>query len=305
MVDLRMEQVSAIMQDDLILLALPLFLVAVLVEYIYSARRNIAWYERHDFLGSMGVMVITAVVDILPKLVGVAAMFVLYDISPLKGTFGRQWWSWLLLFLLDDFTYYWFHRANHEIRLMWAGHVNHHSSEYMNYGTALRQGVGERVYKYLFWLPLPLLGFEPAMVITMMSISLFYQFWIHTRAIGRLHPLIELVFNTPSHHRVHHASNIRYLDCNHGGTLIIWDRLFGTFSEETDLEPVVYGLTRNIDTFNPIKIVLHEYRAMISDIRSVSRWQDKLRYLALAPGWHHEGPDKRARTLRRQAGVEL
>jgi len=305
MLDLRMEQVSAIMQDDLILLALPLFLVAVLVEYIYSARRNIAWYERHDFLGSMGVMVITAVVDILPKLVGVAAMFVLYDISPLKGTFGRQWWSWLLLFLLDDFTYYWFHRANHEIRLMWAGHVNHHSSEYMNYGTALRQGVGERVYKYLFWLPLPLLGFEPAMVITMMSISLFYQFWIHTRAIGRMHPLIELVFNTPSHHRVHHASNIRYLDCNHGGTLIIWDRLFGTFSEETDLEPVVYGLTRNIGTFNPIKIVLHEYRSMISDIRSVSRWQDKLRYLVLAPGWHHEGPDKRARTLRRQAGVEL
>jgi len=293
------------MQDDLILLALPLFLVAVLVEYIYSARRNIAWYERHDFLGSMGVMVITAVVDILPKLVGVAAMFVLYDISPLKGTFGRQWWSWLLLFLLDDFTYYWFHRANHEIRLMWAGHVNHHSSEYMNYGTALRQGVGERVYKYLFWLPLPLLGFEPAMVITMMSISLFYQFWIHTRAIGRMHPLIELVFNTPSHHRVHHASNIRYLDCNHGGTLITWDRLFGTFSEETDLEPVVYGLTRNIGTFNPIKIVLHEYRSMISDIRSVSRWQDKLRYLVLAPGWHHEGPDKRARTLRRQAGVEL
>lgn len=300
-----MEDISAIMQDDLILLALPLFLVAVLIEYIYSVRKSIGWYERHDFLGSMGVMVITALVDILPKMAGVAAMFVLYDISPLKGTFGRQWWSWLLLFLLDDFTYYWFHRANHEIRFMWAGHVNHHSSEYMNYGTALRQGVGERVYKYLFWLPLPLLGFEPAMVITVMSISLFYQFWIHTRAIGRLHPLIEFVFNTPSHHRVHHASNIRYLDCNHGGTLIIWDRLFGTFSEETDIEPVVYGLTKNIQTFNPIGIVLHEYRSMIADISSVSRWQDKLRYLALAPGWHHEGPDKRARTLRRQAGIEL
>ena len=293
------------MQDDLILLALPLFLVAVLVEYVYSARRNIGWYERHDLLGSMGVMGITAVVDILPKMVGVAVMFVLYDISPLQGTFGRQWWSWLLLFLVDDITYYWFHRANHEIRLMWAGHVNHHSSEYMNYGTALRQGVGERVYKYFFWLPLPLLGFEPAMVITVMSISLFYQFWIHTRAIGRLHPLIEFVFNTPSHHRVHHASNIRYLDCNHGGTLIIWDRLFGTFSEETDTEPVVYGLTKNIRTYNPIEIVLHEYRAMISDIRSASGWQDKLRYLALAPGWHHDGPDKRARTLRHQAGIEL
>jgi sterol desaturase/sphingolipid hydroxylase (fatty acid hydroxylase superfamily) len=157
----------------------------------------------------------------------------------------------LLLFLLDDFIYYWFHRANHEVRFMWAGHVNHHSSRFMNFGTALRQGVGERVSKYFFWLPLPLLGFEPAMVITMMSVSLSYQFWIHTRAVGRLHPWIGFIFNTPSHHRVHHASNVRYLDCNHGGTLIIWDRLFGTFSKELDAEPVVYGLTHNIHTFNP------------------------------------------------------
>ena len=182
---------------------------------------------------------------------------------------------------------------------MWAGHVNHHSSKYMNYGTALRQGVGERVYKYFFWLPLPLLGFEPAMVITMMSISLFYQFWIHTRAIGKLHPLIELIFNTPSHHRVHHASNIRYLDCNHGGTLIIWDRLCGTFSEELEREPVVYGLTHNIETFNPVQIVAHEYRNMLRDVRSADQWRDKLRYLLLAPGWRHNGPDERARILRK------
>ena len=300
-----MEQASAIMQDDLIMLALPLFLLAVLVESLYSARHRSGWYEKRDFLGSMGVMLITVVVDILPKLLGITAMFALYEISPLKGFFGRQWWSWLLLFLLDDLLYYWFHRANHEIRLMWAGHVNHHSSEYMNFGTALRQGVGERLYKYFIWLPLPLLGFEPAMVITMMSISLFYQFWIHTRAIGRLHPLIELVFNTPSHHRVHHASNIRYLDCNHGGTLIIWDRLFGTFSEETERDPVIYGLTTNIRTFNPVEIVLHEYCDMARDIRSAAGWRDKLRYLLLAPGWRHDGPDKRARTLRRRAGIEL
>jgi len=275
----------------------------VVIESAYSAWRKLDWYQWQDFWGSMGIMLITALVDLLPKLLGIAAMFALYEISPLKDAFGRQWWAWALLFLLDDFLYYCFHRANHEVRFMWAGHVNHHSSKYMNYGTALRQGVGERVYKYFFWLPLPLLGFEPAMVITMMSISLFYQFWIHTRAIGKLHPLIEFIFNTPSHHRVHHASNIRYLDCNHGGTLIIWDRLCGTFSEELEREPVVYGLTHNIETFNPLRIVAHEYRSMLRDVRSADQWRDKLRYLLLAPGWRHNGPDERARILRRQTGT--
>ena len=298
-----MSDIVSLMQDDLIMLVLPLFLLTVVIESAYSAWRKLDWYQWQDFWGSMGIMLITALVDLLPKLLGIAAMFALYEISPLKGAFGRQWWAWALLFLLDDFLYYCFHRANHEVRFMWAGHVNHHSSKYMNYGTALRQGVGERVYKYFFWLPLPLLGFEPAMVITMMSISLFYQFWIHTRAIGKLHPLIELIFNTPSHHRVHHASNIRYLDCNHGGTLIIWDRLCGTFSEELEREPVVYGLTHNIETFNPVRIIAHEYRNMLRDVRSADHWHDKLRYLLLAPGWRHNGPDERARILRRQTGT--
>jgi len=298
-----MSDIVSLMQDDLIMLVLPLFLLTVVIESAYSAWRKLDWYQWQDFWGSMGIMLITALVDLLPKLLGIAAMFALYEISPLKDAFGRQWWAWALLFLLDDFLYYCFHRANHEVRFMWAGHVNHHSSKYMNYGTALRQGVGERVYKYFFWLPLPLLGFEPAMVITMMSISLFYQFWIHTRAIGKLHPLIELIFNTPSHHRVHHASNIRYLDCNHGGTLIIWDRLCGTFSEELEREPVVYGLTHNIETFNPVRIIAHEYRNMLRDVRSADHWHDKLRYLLLAPGWRHNGPDERARILRRQTGT--
>ena len=298
-------RVSALMQDDLILLALPLFLLTVLVESVYSARRGLHWYRGRDFLGSMGVMLLTVVVDIAPKFLGIAAMFWLYDISPLQGVFDRGPSSWVLLFLLDDFTYYWFHRANHEIRILWAGHVTHHSSEYMNYGTALRQGVGERIHKYLFWLPLPLLGFDPVMVVTMMSLSLFYQFWIHTRAVGKLHPLIELAFNTPSHHRVHHGSNVRYLDCNHGGTLIIWDRLFGTFSEEIPEDPVVYGLTHNIATFNPIGIVLHEYRQLLRDLLRADNWRDRARYLVNAPGWHHDGTDERARTLRRQAGIHL
>ena len=244
------------------------------------------------------MMVLAALVELLPRLLAVALMVQLHDISPLRDIVGRQWWAWLLLFLLDDFTYYWFHRANHEIRLFWAGHVNHHSSQFMNFGTALRQGVGERVHKYVFWLWLPLLGFDPAMIITMISISLFYQFWIHTKAVGKLHPWIEAVFNTPSHHRVHHGSNVSYLDCNHGGILIIWDRLFGTFSPELDTEPVAYGLTTNLGTDNPLVVLSHEYRAIARDLGRAGNYRDRLRYLFLAPGWSHDGPDKRARVLR-------
>jgi sterol desaturase/sphingolipid hydroxylase (fatty acid hydroxylase superfamily) len=152
----------------------------------------------------------------------------------------------------------------------------------------------------LFWLWLPLLGFDPAMIITMISISLFYQFWIHTTSVGRLHPWFEAVFNTPSHHRVHHGSNVRYLDCNHGGMLIIWDKLFGTFSPERDDDPVVYGLTTNIDSDNIVWVVVHEYVAIARDLKRADTWRDRLCYLLLAPGWSHDGPDKRARTLRRK-----
>ncbi len=299
------DKIVSILQDDLVTFAMPLFLLAVLLEAAFASRRRLAWYSGEDFAASMGVLLLTVLVDLGPKIAAIAAMFALYEISPFRDLIGRQWWAWLLLFFLDDFIYYWFHRSNHELRFMWAGHVSHHSSRYLNFGTALRQGVGERVLKYLYWLPLPLLGFDPVMVVTMMSLSLFYQFWIHTRALGKLWAPIELVFNTPSHHRVHHASNIRYLDCNHGGTLIIWDRLFGTFSEELPEEPVVYGLTDNIQTNNPWKIATHEYAAIARDMRRADRWRDRLRYLLSAPGWSHDGPDKRARTLRRQQGVPL
>ncbi|EED33574.1 sterol desaturase family protein [gamma proteobacterium NOR5-3] len=297
--------IIAILEDDLVTKALPLFFLAILFEWVYAAKKHLSWYERRDFLSSMGVLLLTGIIDLVPKILGIAAMFALYEISPLKGVFERQWWSWVLLFFLDDFVYYWFHRSNHELRFMWAGHVSHHSSQYLNYGTALRQGVGERVIKYAYWLPLPLLGFDPVMVVIMMTISLFYQFWIHTQAIAKLPSAIEYVFNTPSHHRVHHASNVRYLDCNHGGTLIIWDRLFGTFSEESPEEPVVYGLTHNLESGNVLTIAFREYRVMLGDMSRAERWSDKLRYLFMAPGWSHDGPDKRARTLRRKQQTSI
>ncbi|MDO8863958.1 sterol desaturase family protein [Haliea sp. E1-2-M8] len=293
--------VEELLQDDLSLLAVPLYLAAILLEAWHARRHQLNRYRFSDTLASLSMLLASAIVELLPRLLALAIFFQLHELSPLKDAIGRQWWAWLLLFLLDDFTYYWFHRANHEVRLLWAGHVNHHSSRYLNFGTALRQGVGERVHKFLFWLWLPLLGFDPAMIIIVIGINLFYQFWVHTQAVGKLHPWIEAVFNTPSHHRVHHGSNVRYLDRNHGGVLIIWDRLFGTFSEERDDEPVVYGLTSNIDSDNPWTVLSHEYRAMGCDLRRATTWRDRLRYLLLAPGWSHDGPDKRASILRLSA----
>jgi sterol desaturase/sphingolipid hydroxylase (fatty acid hydroxylase superfamily) len=291
--------VQEFIQDDLTLFAVPLYIAAIMLELRWSRLHDRGLYRGADLRASLSMGLLAILVEILPRLAALAALFVLHDISPLRDVVQRQWWAWLLLFFLEDMTFYWFHRANHEVRLFWAGHVNHHSSQYFNFGTALRQGVGERIHKYLFWLWLPLLGFDPGMIITMISLSLFYQFWIHTRTVGRLHPWVERVFNTPSHHRVHHASNVRYLDRNHGGVLIIWDRVFGTFSAERDDDPVVFGLTKNIESDNIAWVAVHEYVAIWRDLKRAGTWRDRLRYLFLAPGWSHDGPDKRADVLRR------
>ena len=238
--DNLLPQAIALLEDDWVIYALPLFFTALMIEWVIAWRKSLTLYERQDFLASMGVMLLTVVIDVLPKLGGVLLMFVCWEFSPLKDVVSRapQWW--VLLFFLDDLTYYSFHRANHEVRFLWAGHVSHHNSQYYNYGTALRQGVGERVVKYLFWCPLALLGFDPVMIVTMMSLSLIYQFWLHTETIDRMPAWFEWFFNTPSHHRVHHASNVRYLDRNHAGVLIIWDRLFGTFSPEVEALSLIH-----------------------------------------------------------------
>jgi sterol desaturase/sphingolipid hydroxylase (fatty acid hydroxylase superfamily) len=263
-------------------------------------KEQLDWYTEKDTKASFWMMIITALVELLPKLLAFAAFYYLHEISPLKDIIQRQWWAWILLFVLDDFSYYWFHRSNHEVRLFWAGHVPHHSAIKMNFSTALRQGVGERLHKFFFWLWLPLLGFDALMIFTMMAINLIYQFWTHTELVGKLPRWVEFVFNTPSHHRVHHASNFRYLDRNHGGALIIWDRLFGTFSEEKEGEKPVYGLTENITSHHPIHVATHEYQAIWQDVKRANKWSDKLKYIFYAPGWSHDGEDLRARVLRKE-----
>ncbi len=289
---------DAMSQDDLIYLFLPVFVLALLLEMAIDRKNKLQLFDRADTVASLWMTFFVVIVDVLPKFAALVLFYYLHGISPLADVVQRQWWAWLLLFFLDDLTYYFMHRANHEVRLFWAGHVSHHSAIKMNFATALRQGVMERVHKYAFWIPLPLLGFDPLMIFTMMSISLFYQFWLHTELVGRLPAWFEAIFNTPSHHRVHHASNIRYLDCNHAGTLIIWDKLFGTFSAEHDDEPPIYGLTTNITSYRPLHVATHEYSAILADIKRAPGWRDKLSYLLKAPGWSHDGEDKRAKVLR-------
>jgi sterol desaturase/sphingolipid hydroxylase (fatty acid hydroxylase superfamily) len=290
-------------KDDLIYFFVPLFLLAFVLEFFYARAKQLKLHDRDDTKASLWMLLFVSIVDIAPKFLFFALIYVLADLSPLKDVVQRQWWAWVLLFLLDDLTYYWFHRLNHQVRIFWAGHVSHHSAIKMNYGTALRQGVGERIHKYIFWLPLPLIGFDALMIFVMMSINLFYQFWIHTELVKKLPRWYEFIFNTASHHRVHHASNIRYLDRNHAGVLILWDRLFGSFSEEKDSDPTVYGLTENLKSQAAIHVATHVYSAIWRDVRRAKNWSDKLKYIFYAPGWSHDGPDKRSDTLRATADL--
>lgn len=294
---------QTLLDDKLIQYVLPIFFLAVFVEAIWSARSNRGLYEGRDFVASQCMLAASVLIEVVPKTLLIVVMFELHDWSPLRDVVGRQPWAWGVLFLLDDFTYYWFHRLNHEVRFFWAGHVNHHSSEYMNLGTALRQGVVERTYKLIFWLWIAALGFDPGMILLMMGLNLTYQFWAHTEAVGRLPAWFEAVFNTPSHHRVHHGSNTRYLDRNHAGVLIVWDKLFGTFSPELDEEPVVYGLTKNLGTTHPWTVLVHGHVELVRDMLRAGNLRDALRYVFDAPGWSHDGEDKRANTLREKAGV--
>ncbi|MFN8041012.1 MAG: sterol desaturase family protein [Acidimicrobiales bacterium] len=192
-----------------------------------------------------------------------------------------------------DFIYYWNHRFMHSSRFLWAIHVVHHSSERYNLSTALRQPVADAFGVFVPYGALALLGIRPSLILQARGINLIYQYWIHTETVDRLGPL-ESVLNTASHHRVHHGSNRRYLDRNHGSILIIWDRLFGSFTPEDPDEPVVYGLTKNIETFNPLRVATHEHADMLDDVRRSTTWRDRLSYVLRGPGWAYARRAERA-----------
>src|SRR6266481_4674543 len=229
---------------NLIALAIPGFVLLMTLEAIAEAVMRRDLYEVKDSAASITMGLVNVTVNLAAKAMQLAIFGVIYRFRIFN--LGYQWWVWALLFFCDEFSYYWFHRASHECRLFWASHVVHHSSQRYNLSTALRQSWTGTLTGWVFWMWLPLVGFRPVMVLTMQAISLLYQFWIHTELVRSLGPL-EMVLNTPSHHRVHHGSNPRCIDRNHAGTLILWDRLFGTLEpEEGGEDRPRFGLTKNI-----------------------------------------------------------
>jgi len=286
--------------SNLVLYSIPAFLVLIALEVLWARRHpEHAGYERRDTVTSLSMGIINVVVSGGAKFLSIPFFAFCYQYRILDLGQPALWWSWLVLLFAEDFCYYWFHRSHHEVRLLWAAHVNHHSSQYYNLSTALRQAVLTPITGPIFWAPLALVGYPPIMILTAQAWSLLYQFWLHTESIDRLGPL-EWIMNTPSHHRVHHGKNVRYLDKNHAGIFIIWDRMFGTFAKET--EKVIYGLTTDIKTFNLVKVSFHEIRSIALAVRRAPTLRAKLGYIFAPPGWSHDGSTQTATQLQKQLG---
>ena len=249
--------------ENPVLYAIPAFLLLLAVEVLADRRRGTGVYEARDAWTSIGLGLGSLVVEALWRLPWLALMQWLWTEHRLLEI-PPAWWAFVLLFLLDDFSYYWYHRASHAVPILWAAHVTHHSTERYHLATALRQPWTTGWHRWLFWLPQVWLGFPPAWVFTAFAFNLIYQYWIHTPFVGSL-GAFGWVFNTPSHHRVHHGKNPQYVDRNLGGILIVWDRLFGTF--EPEVEPVRYGITKPVHSHNLLWLNLHAYVDLFRELR--------------------------------------
>lgn len=282
---------------NIILYAIPFFAITVIIEGLLIAKHSPKKYKVKDALTSITMGLGNVAVGFLSKIVVLLVLLYVYN-NFRVFTIPITWWSFLLIFFADDFSYYWSHRLGHRSRFFWASHVVHHSSQEYNLSTALRQTWTGGFFTFVFYLWMALLGFHPAMMLFQMGISLLYQYWIHTELIYKMPKWFEAIFNTPSHHRVHHGSNPLYLDKNHAGILIIWDKLFGTFQLELEEEKVIYGLTSNINTYNPIKIAFGEWYTLLKDVfASKTSLLNRFKYFIKPPGWKHDGTGKLSEDL--------
>ncbi len=267
--------------------AVPAFVALILIEMVVARLRNRSRYEASDTLVSLMLGFGSSVAGLLTGGFVVAIAVWVYQFRFVDIPF--VWWAWPLCFVLDDLAYYAFHRSAHRVRWFWASHVNHHSSQHYNLSTALRQTwTGFVAGSFLFRLPLLLIGFPPAMLLFVGGLNLVYQFWIHTEVIDRCPRWFEAVMNTPSHHRVHHATNPRYLDRNYAGVFIVWDKIFGSFTPELAEDKCRYGIVKNLGTFNQLWNVFHEWIGIARDLWTAPM-RYKLRYLLAPPGWSHDG----------------
>jgi sterol desaturase/sphingolipid hydroxylase (fatty acid hydroxylase superfamily) len=275
------------METWILLAMAPIFLGFIGWEVWYWKDRRPV-YKLGDSLSNAALALLHQGADALAWLLVIGIYWWVYQfrLFDLPAT----WWSIAALFLAQDFFYYFFHRASHRIRWMWASHVTHHSSERLNLSTAFRQSLTYPISgMWLFWLPLALIGFQPKHIVAVVAINLGFQFFVHTEAVRKL-GWLEYVFNTPSHHRVHHARNPKYIDRNYAGVLIIWDKLFGSFVAEDPEVPCVYGLVTPIHSYNPLVLTFHEWIAMFRDFLKPQSIAGRFRQLFGPPERAHAPP---------------
>ncbi len=290
---------------DPVTFAIPAFVLLILIEAVigrFAPKKSN--YEMRDSAASLFMGLGNFAIGLVNfGIVGAASLWVyqfrLFDI-------GYHWWAFVLILFAEDFVYYWFHRLSHEHRIWWAAHINHHSSQYYNLTTALRQTwTGGFAGTWILWLVLSFIGFPLALIVFQKGISLVYQFWIHTEAIDKMWKPFEAVMNTPSHHRVHHATNPKYLDANYAGIFIIWDKLFGSFVPEDKAEPCRYGIVKQIASFNPLIIAFHEWAGIISDTVHAKSLKAAFMYVFGPPGWSEDGSRLTSRMIKEKEQARL
>ncbi len=283
-----------------LLCSIPLYAILIGTEIILSNWRTRNFYTLKSTFENIYLTLVNAGLDILLRWA--------FYVSVLMWSYSHHFFKienvyayWFLLFILEDFAFYVEHWVDHYCRLFWAVHVTHHSSEEFNLTTGFRSSVLQPVYRFIYFVPIALMGFDPLDIVFMYSLTQTYGILVHTRYIKKMPRWFETIFVSPSHHRVHHASNVRYLDKNMGMCLIIWDKLFGTFQEELENEPVKYGLTKPVDNSNNLfKLIFHEWQSIGKDLKKNTSLKTKLKYLFKPPGWSHDGSTKTADQLRKE-----
>jgi sterol desaturase/sphingolipid hydroxylase (fatty acid hydroxylase superfamily) len=277
--------------------AIPFFVILLSLEAWLAYREHKHEYGKQDTWTSLALGIGNVITGFFTKAMILGLFMLIWEFRVFTLD-ASAWWFWVLLFFADDLSYYWFHRVSHNVNWFWASHVVHHSSEHYNLAAALRQTwTGNATGSFLFWAWMPFVGFHPLWVLFMQQVSLIYQFWIHTEKIQKMPAWFEFFFNTPSHHRVHHGSDLKYLDKNHGGILIIWDRIFGSFQPEQ--ERPVYGLTNNIGSFNPVVVALKTWGQLFSKAYRSRSVKHGINYFLQPPGWSHDGSTQTVRQMRR------
>lgn len=264
-----------------IVLSIPVFFILIGVELLAERITHRKLYRLPDAIANLSCGITSQLSGLFLRIFAIGAYEILHH-NFNQFTWQRNWLYWLMLFLLADLAYYWAHRKSHEINLFWGGHVVHHQSEDYNLSVALRQSSFQVIWTFAFSLPLAFLGFRTIDFALMSAFITLYQFWIHTETINKM-GWFEYIFNTPSHHRVHHGRNPKYIDKNHAGTLIIWDKLFGTFQREE--ERPTYGITKPLNSWNAVFANFSHYAEMGKELSRIQKWSDKIRYLFAKPGW--------------------